>query len=152
MQTDMLRLSYTLDSIEAAAARFWQETLGYRVFAFSGEMGAGKTTFIHKLCDHLGVTDAVSSPTFALINEYHFTDGNGVDQLIWHMDWYRLRDSEEAFNAGMEDGIEQARAGNAFCFIEWPEKAAEILQPPYLRINIETTGDGEREMIITPVL
>lgn len=105
-------------------------------------MGAGKTTFIHALCNHLGVTDAVSSPTFALINEYHFTE-NGTDRTMYHMDWYRVKDMEEAVNAGMEDALLDK---NAMCFVEWPERGTELLPHPHLWIRIEATGTEERKM------
>lgn len=146
METTLLSLSYTMVDIEAAVAGFWNATKSYNIFAFSGDMGAGKTTFIRKLCDHLRVQDAVSSPTFALINEYHFEDENGTDKLIYHMDWYRLKSSEEAFSAGMEDCIDQGMEKRAYCFVEWPERAPDILRVPYLLINIETVSVTEREM------
>lgn len=146
---DTTRLSYTLDTIDAAAAQFWETVRAYRLITFSGEMGAGKTTFIHHLCDLLGVTDAVSSPTFALINEYHFADAQGKDNIIYHLDWYRLRDAEEAINAGMEDCITQAQRGEAYCFVEWPEKAPELLATPYAKVEIDTASVTERVMAIT---
>lgn len=148
MNTELLKVSYTLENIDQAVKKFREVCRPYYVFAFSGEMGAGKTTFIHKLCDLLHVEDTVSSPTFALINEYHFRDGGG-DRTIYHLDWYRLKDSTEAFNAGMEECIDQAKEGKALCFIEWPEKAKELLQEPFLWISIESTGIGEREMTVT---
>jgi tRNA threonylcarbamoyladenosine biosynthesis protein TsaE len=148
MENKLLQLHYTLETIDTAVKRFWELAQAYRVLAFSGEMGAGKTTFIHHLCDYLQVQDTVSSPTFALINEYHFT-GDNRDNTIYHLDWYRLRDTEEAINAGMEDCIIRAKAGEAFCFVEWPEKAPELLTPPYLWIAIESTSPGDREMMIT---
>ncbi len=147
----LFKISYTLTDIDKAAIQFWDKLHNYRIFAFSGDLGAGKTTFIHKLCDHLQVQDAVSSPTFALINEYHFTDPAGIDKMIYHLDWYRLRDTAEAINAGMEDCIFQANKGGAYCFLEWPEKAIELLQKPYLWIRIETTGLFEREMTVKKV-
>ncbi|MCW3123644.1 MAG: tsaE [Flavipsychrobacter sp.] len=149
METELLRLSYSLDTIDTAVRSFWKTAGRYRVFAFSGDMGAGKTTFIHHLCDHLKVHDVVSSPTFALINEYHFAGTGGTDNMIFHMDWYRLRNSEEAFNAGMEDCVDQARTGNAFCLIEWPEKAKELLHAPYLWVSINVTSPTERDMSLT---
>ena len=79
MKTDLLHITYSLEDIEQAVQQFWETLQAYKLFAFSGEMGAGKTTFIHKLCDYLHVQDTVSSPTFALINEYHFTDSMGED-------------------------------------------------------------------------
>jgi len=143
----LLQISYTLATIENAADQFWQYAHQYRVFAFSGEMGAGKTTFIHALCNRLGVTDAVSSPTFALINEYHFME-NGADRTIYHMDWYRVKDMEEAVNAGMEDALLNK---NAICFVEWPERGAALLPHPHLWISIAATGPEEREMTVEPV-
>jgi len=151
MNKELLTLSYTLETIGDAARRFWEVLHGHRIFAFNGEMGAGKTTFIHYLCDHLRVQDVVSSPTFALINEYHFNNADGADNTIFHLDWYRLRDSAEAINAGMEDCIDQAKAGAAFCFIEWPEKAADLIKPPYLSIRINTVTVTERVMIVEAV-
>lgn len=144
----ILAHSYTLDSIDDVAARFWHVANPYRIITFSGDMGAGKTTFISHLCAHLHVQDAVSSPTFALINEYRFTQ-NGKEETIYHLDWYRLKDAAEAINAGMEDCIGQAMRGEAYCFIEWPEKAPELLAAPYLSVSIETTGMEERRMVVT---
>jgi tRNA threonylcarbamoyladenosine biosynthesis protein TsaE len=110
-------------------------------------MGAGKTTFIHELCDLLGVEDTVSSPTFAIINEYHFLHG-GIDKIIYHMDWYRIRNTAEAITAGVEDALSQK---NAYCFIEWPEKARELLPKPHLWIDITPDEDSaeERNLSVT---
>jgi len=146
MKSHLLQLSYSIETIGIAAKQFREALFGYHLFAFSGEMGAGKTTFIHYLCDELGVEDAVSSPTFALINEYHFYDALNEDNIIFHLDWYRLKNEEEAINAGMEDCVEQAQNGLAVCFIEWPEKAPGLLRKPYLWIDLETTGMTERKM------
>lgn len=142
MPAPLLQISYSLSTIESAVHHFWECTHQYKVLAFSGELGAGKTTFIHALCDYLGVEDAVSSPTFALINEYHFKQ-NGNEKIIYHMDWYRLRDTEEAIQAGMEDCIMQK---DKYSFIEWPEKAPDLLRSPYLWIDIKTIGPDERMM------
>ena len=147
----VLELTYTLETIDHAVKRFWEELQGYQIFAFDGEMGAGKTTFIHKLCDYLQVADVVSSPTFALINEYHFAGNGSADNIIYHMDWYRLKDTDEAINAGMEDCIDETKGGEAFCFIEWPEKARDLLRPPYVWINIETITATERKMTVKVV-
>jgi tRNA threonylcarbamoyladenosine biosynthesis protein TsaE len=142
MPQDPLQISFTLADIQAAAHRLWQWAHGQRVFTFSGSLGAGKTTFIHALCDYLGVKDAVSSPTFALINEYRFPkEGGGDEQTIFHMDWYRVRDAEEAVDAGMEDALINT---SAICFVEWPEKAPELLGIPHMHIQIETVGERER--------
>lgn len=147
MDTILLQISYSLSGIDSAVKQFWQVAKNYNILAFSGEMGAGKTTFIHRLCDYLQVADTVSSPTFALINEYHYSDG-GPDKVIYHLDWYRLKDITEAIDAGMEDCLQQARAGNARCFIEWPEKATGLLQPPCLWVAITAKSTSEREMTV----
>lgn len=136
---------YSLETIGEAAEIFWKQVQGYRHFAFSGQLGAGKTTFIHALCDLLQVNDAVSSPTFALINEYQFSQA-GTPMVIYHMDWYRLRDEEEAINAGMEDALGRQ---DALCFIEWPEQAPALLTSPYIWIAIQHTGDSQRELHLT---
>lgn len=142
MPAPLVQISYSLSNIGNACHHLWQYADQYRVFAFSGEMGAGKTTFIHALCEMLGVEDAVSSPTFAIINEYHFSF-KGNDQKIYHMDWYRMRDTEEAINAGIEDCVNDS---TAYSFIEWPEKARELLPAKHLWISITETAPGERLM------
>ena len=142
----MLTLTYDLGNIKQAAAQFWQVAAKYKTLAFSGEMGAGKTTFIHYICDLLAVEDTVSSPTFALVNEYHFNEAGHGDRTIYHMDWYRLRNMDEALNAGMEDCLIAAIKGTAYCFIEWPEKAEPLLAEPYLWISIKSTDVHQREM------
>ena len=144
MNQPLLQISYSLANIESVMHQFWQCTHQYRVLAFKGAMGAGKTTFIHALCSYLCVEDAVSSPTFALINEYRFSQ-DGKDTTIYHMDWYRLRDTEEAINAGLEDALNQK---NSYCFVEWPEKATTLLEPPYILVNIEM-GEREGERILS---
>ncbi len=140
----LLQISYSLATIENAAHQLWQSAHQYNVWAFSGEMGAGKTTFIHALCNVLGVKDAVSSPTFALINEYHFLQEK-KDRTIYHMDWYRLRDTDEAINAGMEDCVLQK---NNYSLIEWPEKAPELLPHPHIWISIEETDATNRNITV----
>ncbi len=144
MGKPLLQISYSLATIGNVADQLWQCAHQYRVWAFSGGMGAGKTTFIHYLCDFLAVEDAVSSPTFSLINEYHFVH-NGADKVIYHMDWYRLRDTQEAVHAGMEDALMQE---DAYCFIEWAEKATGILPYPHLLIELEQTETDERKMTV----
>ena len=129
-----LQISYTLADISAAAHQLWQWAHPLRIFTFSGSLGAGKTTFIHAICDMLGVEDTVSSPTFALINEYRFVAGD-EQRIIYHMDWYRLLDANEAVDAGMEDVLSQS---DAYCFVEWPEKAPELLHMPHIALYFET--------------
>ena len=145
MKRNTLQLTYTLQTIDDAVRQFWETLNIHTVFAFSGEMGAGKTTFIHHLCDYLCVEDTVSSPTFALINEYHFQEKSS-DSIIYHMDWYRLKSEEEAMSAGMEDYLVQAGKNQVRCFIEWPEKAMGIMPSTYVLIQIVATDMQERSM------
>lgn len=138
----ILQISYSLANIENAVHQFWQYAHQYQVFAFSGDMGAGKTTFITALCHYLAVEDAVSSPTFSLINEYTFQQ-NGNAKKIYHMDWYRLKDEDEAIDAGVEDTL---LCKDSYSIVEWPEKAQELLPKPHLWIHIANNGDNERSM------
>ena len=101
-------------------------------------MGAGKTTLIHALCDLLRVDDAVGSPTFAIINEYK----SAVAGIIFHMDWYRVKDETEAVQAGCEDCID---SGN-FCFIEWPEKAPLLLPANTFNVFLSVINEHERRL------
>ena len=135
-----MEVNFTLDKIEQAAAEFLHATKGYNVFAFYGEMGAGKTTFIHALCEAMGVTDIIGSPTFSIINQYKTKDG----QSIYHIDLYRLKDEEEAFQAGVEDCL---YSGNS-CFVEWPDKAPGVFPENTLHINIEAIDTNTRKLKI----
>lgn len=143
MSTMSLQISYTKADIHEAAHQLWQWAYPCRVLAFSGSLGAGKTTFIHAICDMLKVADVVSSPTFALINEYRFQDA-ASEEIIYHMDWYRLRDADEAIDAGMEDALQ----AGAYCFIEWPEKAPELLDGiSHILITLESNEEESTRIL-----
>ncbi len=107
-----------------------------RVFAFYGKMGAGKTTFIQSVCRVLGTNDNVTSPTFALINEYKTSDLSS----IFHFDFYRIKNIEEAFDLGYEDYLYSGQ----YCFIEWPEKIEPLLPEHVVEVNIEVDEDENR--------
>src|ERR1700754_655315 len=98
-----MELIYSLETIAEIATRFWKLNEGAAVFAFHGEMGAGKTTLVHALCEAKGVKDVVGSPTFSIINEYVFEKDAATSGKIFHIDLYRLHDEEEAIRAGVED-------------------------------------------------
>ena len=136
-----MNLSFTQNNINYAVQRAWQQWSDYKIWAFNAPMGAGKTTFIHALCKYLKVKDTVSSPTFAIINEYQ----SEVTGTIYHMDWYRLKNEEEAIQAGVEDCL---LSGN-LCFIEWPDKALGILPLSTLQITIEIINDTTRTLSAT---
>ena len=125
----------SLGDIDKAAKEFLAATEGKRHFAFYGSMGAGKTTFIKAVCEQLGTTDIVSSPTFAIINEYASAAGR-----IFHFDFYRIKNLEEAYNLGYEDYF----FGNEYCFVEWPEKIEDIMPEHFTTVKITATGDDSR--------
>ncbi len=129
---------FRLEQIKQVARGLWKEGKGHKVWAFHAQMGAGKTTFIHALCEELGVSVAISSPTFAIINEYTGT----VAGTIYHMDWYRLKDEEEAINAGVEDCL----LSGQLCLVEWPDKAPGLLPDNTFHINIEALDEHTRRI------
>lgn len=128
----------SLDTIQEAAKEFINRMGEGKVFAFYGKMGAGKTTFIKALCETLGVTDVITSPTFSLINEY--TDGKG--NSIYHFDFYRIKKLEEVYDMGYEDYF---YSGN-LCLLEWPELIEEILPENVIKVTIEEQADGTRKL------
>ena len=135
-----MEVNFTLDKIDAAAKQFLSITHNNKVFALYGAMGAGKTTFVHAVCEALGVEDAIGSPTFSIINQYQSGDG----ETIYHIDLYRLKDEEEAIRAGVEDCL---YSGN-YCFVEWPEKAMGIFPDSTLRVTIVPINANTRKLNI----
>lgn len=126
-----------IDSIREAARQFVAATGENTVFAFYGKMGAGKTTFIKAVCEELGVEDVITSPTFAIVNEYR-SDTTG--ELIYHFDFYRIKKIEEVYDMGYEDYF----YSGALCFIEWPELIEELLPKEAVKVTIEENADGSR--------
>ena len=114
-----------------------------RVFAFYGTMGAGKTTFIKAMCQALGVSDIVQSPTFSIVNEYKTTAGDS----IYHFDFYRIRNVAEVFDIGYEDYL---YSGN-YCFMEWPELIEALLPDDVIRMRISGESQRTIEVTETPV-
>lgn len=121
-----------------AGRRLLAEFPDSRVFCFYGEMGAGKTTFIKEICRGLGVSDTTSSPTFAIVNEY-LTD---EEESIYHFDFYRIEKLEDAYEIGVEDYL---YSGN-YCFIEWAENIAPLVQPDFIKVHITVENDGGRKI------
>lgn len=114
----------------------------HRVFAFDGQMGAGKTTFIKKLCEQMGTTDVVNSPTFAIVNVYDVEQPYRGE--VYHFDCYRLKDIREAIDFGAEDYL---YSGN-YCFIEWPEMIEALLPEDTVYIRITPKENGDRQLTI----
>lgn len=133
----------TLENIKETAAAFWDAVNNRKVIAFHGEMGTGKTTFIHALCEIKGVKEMVSSPTFPIINEYQY-DCEGTMKLLFHMDLYRLKGEEEAIRAGVEDCL----FSGFICLVEWPEKAAGVFPDNTLHVYLELINEGTRKLKI----
>lgn len=126
-----------LDHIDDAAEVFLSMIGDDRIFALNGKMGVGKTTFVKAVCKILKVPDSVNSPTFAIINEYHSDKKN---TWIYHFDFYRIKNLSEVYDIGVMDYFD---SGN-LCFIEWPEKIAEILPEEAVSINMVENSDGSR--------
>ena len=136
----MLSIEMSLANIDAAACEFLEKTGERRHFAFYGSMGAGKTTFIKALCKALGVSGVVTSPTFALVNEYNA----GNNGMVYHFDFYRINKPEEVFDFGCEEYF----ASGEYCFVEWAEKAEIALPSNICRVNIKELENGNREVAV----
>lgn len=135
-----MELQYSLDGIASVAIELLKVAGDRRIFAFYGEMGAGKTTLIHSICEALDVEDVISSPTYPIINQYNRTTG----QAVYHIDLYRLKDENEVVQAGVEECL----FSGEYCFIEWPGKASGILPPGVVEIHIYTIGVNDRKLEI----
>ena len=130
---------FKLEELEQVANLVWNQNKQQKVWAFFAPMGVGKTTFIHTLCEQtLHVQDNIRSPTFAIINEYEST----IAGTILHMDWYRLKNEDEAINAGVEDAL---NSGN-ICLVEWPEKAEGLLPKNTFKVYIEALDEHTRRI------
>ena len=136
---DVISIKSTKE-LKAAAGQFVNLIGDRKIFAFYGGMGAGKTTFIKAICEELGVDENITSPTFALVNEYNASGG----KLIYHFDCYRLKDVREAYDFGAE---EYFYSGN-LCFVEWPEIIEQLLPDDAVEVKISVLPDESREVII----
>ena len=127
-----------LEHISEAAKQFVDQIGSHKVFAFYGSMGAGKTTFIKAVCEELGVEAVITSPTFAIVNEY-----TGKEGTIYHFDFYRIKKLEEVYDMGYEDYF----YSGALCFIEWPELIEEVLPDDAVKVSITEKEDGSRAIL-----
>jgi tRNA threonylcarbamoyladenosine biosynthesis protein TsaE len=124
--------------LPSAARTLLEHSGDSRLFAFYGSLGAGKTTIIKAICELLGASDPVSSPTFTIVNEYRTADG----QLLYHIDFYRIKKYEEVFDLGIEEYL----SAGSYCFMEWPEIIEEMLPPDTVKIRI-TMGKNEERLL-----
>ena len=138
----MLLKVQSVAELPAAAIAIINYSDDQNIFLFYGEMGTGKTTLIKSLCECMGVTEPVTSPTFSIVNEYI-----GENEKIYHFDFYRLKNETEALDMGYEEYF----YSGAYCFIEWPEKIPGLLPEHYIRISISETADNLREIIIAKI-
>ena len=136
----MITFEYRLDEIQDAARQLIEEAGDEKIWVFQGQMGAGKTTLIRALAKEMGVVDSVSSPTFALVNEY----GVGGGKKVFHFDFYRLDDPNEA----LDIGIEEYFYGGDYCWIEWAEKIAQFIPEEFLLVRINTVSDQVRTITL----
>ena len=139
-----------LEHIHEAAREFIENIGEHRVFAFYGKMGAGKTTFVKAICEELGVEDVITSPTFAIVNEYTAAANSSLftlhSSLIYHFDFYRIKRIEEVYDMGYEEYF----YSGALCFIEWPELIEDILPDDAVRVSIAEQNDGSRVVTGVP--
>jgi tRNA threonylcarbamoyladenosine biosynthesis protein TsaE len=131
---------YELGELPSVIQKVLASVARPRIWALHGEMGAGKTTFVHALCDAWGVEDVVSSPTFSIINEYRTKN----DEVLYHIDLYRLGGEDEARQAGVEDCF----YSGATCLVEWPEKAPGLFPPDAIHLYLAVTGQTKRRLKI----
>lgn len=132
----------SLQELLQAAAQLIDFAGNEKVFVFQGDMGAGKTTFIKAICEALGVNEGVTSPTFAIVNEY-----KSIGTKIYHFDFYRLKTQTEALDMGAE---EYFYSGN-YCFIEWPEKIPDMLPQHYISVNVKVLANDNRQISLEKV-
>ena len=135
-----MEILFKEEDIRQAAKQFVEGMGENTVFAFYGKMGAGKTTFIKAVCEELGVDDTVTSPTFAIVNEYEAAGG----RPIYHFDFYRIKKVSEAYDMGCEEYFYSGHP----CFIEWPELIEEVLPEETVNVTIEALSNGERRLVL----
>jgi len=134
-----MKRSYQLSDL-SETARWVLNITSSRILLFHGPMGSGKTTLIKEIASQLGVKDVTSSPTFSLVNEYRSKD----DEIVYHFDFYRIEDEEEAYDMGIEEYFDS----EAWCFVEWPEKVQNVLPLESVVINLSINKDNSRTIEI----
>ena len=134
-----MTITFSIEQLDLVAKQILEQNPS-KVLLFNGEMGAGKTTLIKKLCENLGVNEPTSSPTFSLVNEYYTTN----NQYIYHFDCYRLKTEIEALDMGIDEYL----YSGYWCFIEWAEKTSNLIPEQHSVITIEVLTDGNRKLVL----
>lgn len=134
-----MTITFSIEQLDQVAKQLLEQNLN-KVLLFNGEMGAGKTTLIKKLCENLGVNEPTSSPTFSLVNEYYTAN----NQYIYHFDCYRLKTEIEALDMGIDEYLYSGH----WCFIEWAEKITNLIPEQHSVITIEVLADGNRKLVL----
>lgn len=133
-----------IEALPATARTLLDFAENRKIMAFSGEIGAGKTTFIQAICAQLGVKERVTSPTFSLVNVYQSVGYSDREEEIFHLDLYRMKDVQEALDMGIEEYL----YGDQYCFIEWPDIISALLPDDTLHISIELTENSHRKIVL----
>ncbi|WP_299601857.1 tRNA (adenosine(37)-N6)-threonylcarbamoyltransferase complex ATPase subunit type 1 TsaE [uncultured Aquimarina sp.] len=133
-----MKITYTLEELSKTAEEIINNAT-HKTLLFDAEMGVGKTTLIKEICKQLGVVDTISSPTYSLVNEYQ-----GKNDTIYHFDFYRIKQEEEAYDIGFEEYLDS----DAWLFIEWPEKITNLLPNDSVKVKIELQDDGKRVLLL----
>jgi len=134
-----MEIIYKLNEIEDVARKLISLIKNYKILTFSGELGAGKTTLITAICKELGVQESVSSPTYSIIQEYELPSG----ALIYHLDLYRIKNTQEAIDAGVEDCL----LSGELCFVEWPEIAVAMFPERVVHVALQALSSGKRKLV-----
>lgn len=131
------------EELEAVAHAILDHMDAPAVITLTGDLGAGKTTLVQAFCRVLGVEEAASSPSFSLVNEYRYTDAQGIARPVYHIDLYRLNDFDEALDIGLQEYIDSGE----WCFIEWPEIAQSLLPDDAIALQLTLNQDGSRKIL-----
>ena len=140
MEKTVQNILFSYNEIDSVAKELVNLSQGHKIWLFRGEMGAGKTTLIQAICQHLGVIEQATSPTYSIINEY---DSTKINTPIYHMDLYRLKNEEEA----LQIGIEEYLFSEVYCFVEWPDVIQNLLPDDCFEIQLSIVGDSKRKII-----
>ena len=140
MNQELIFRTHSSEETSSLAGEILNACKNHKIFAIFGDLGAGKTVLVKAFCQELGVEDPVTSPTFSIVNEYHYPGGQ-----IWHFDFYRIKNIEEAYDLGYEEYFDSG----GYCFIEWPERVEALLPEDCVMIQIAQSGEQERIITLT---